>query len=106
MTRPPAEWELSDAALGDIRRLRDYIARRNPAAAIGLVHSILAQIRLVQENPGLGACVPGRGDGMRVATVPSFRTYRIFYQHDAGRRRIRIVRVLHAAREWADLLDG
>jgi len=98
---PPSILEIPPRVQADLRYARDYIARDNPEAARRFN---LKALRLLRDNPELGTRLSWRTDGMRCLTVPQFRAYRVYYQYDPARNRLRVVRFLHAARDAAGLL--
>jgi plasmid stabilization system protein ParE len=97
--------ELAPPAQSDLQAAVRYIAASSPEAALGLVRAALGLIATLRQNPWLGARLPDREDELRAATVPGFRTYRLFYRYDEARDRLQVVRLLHGAREWPSLID-
>lgn len=81
-------------ALEDRRAIYDYIEGENPAAAIALDERISEAASRLLVHPGLGP--PGRITGTRELTIHS--NYIVVY--DLANKLVRILRVLHAAREW------
>lgn len=81
-------------ALEDRRAIYDYIEGENPAAAIALDERISEAASRLLAHPGLGP--PGRITGTRELTIHS--NYIVVY--DLANELVRILRVLHAAREW------
>ena len=77
----------------------EYIAEDNAAAADNLPLRINAVNRLLAENPKLGSPQDKYRIGMRCMPVGS---YLIFYEPIP--KAIRILRILHAARRWDDLI--
>lgn len=89
--RPEAE--------ADIEAVMLYIAEDNPPAAIRWVDEIHGKCEKLGGMPGIGVTRPGVRKGLRTFPVGN---YLIFYQLvDTG---VEIVRVLHGARQWRDLL--
>jgi len=90
----------SPEAIDDLAALRTYIGQNNPAAARRVVLRIFQTVEtLLADNPEMGR--PGRVPGTRelvVVGTPSIVPYRL-----VGRT-IQILRVLHGARRWPDML--
>jgi addiction module RelE/StbE family toxin len=78
----------------DRKDIREYIARDNPAAALALDELFSAKARRLIDRPGLGR--PGRVTGTRELVVHP--NYILVY--DAAGDVVRILRVLHTARQW------
>lgn len=76
------------------REIREYIAQDNPAAALALDELFSEKASHLIDHPGLGR--PGRVAGTRELIV--HRNYVLIY--DTTGDRVRILRVLHAARQW------
>jgi len=79
-------------ASADRREIREYIAQDNPAAALALDELFSEKASHLIDHPGLGR--PGRVAGTRELVV--HRNYVLIY--DTTDDRVRILRVLHAAR--------
>ncbi len=92
-------FRLTPQAEADIEATALYIAEDNPPAARRWYDSLLERCRLLGENPGMGVA--------RFDVRPELRTfpvgnYLILYRRiDTG---VEIIRVLHGARQWEDLL--
>ena len=84
------------AALFDRKEIREYIAQDNPAAALALDASISEKAARLIDHPGLGR--PGRVAGTRELIV--HRNYILIYDITQGQDLVRVLRVLHAARQW------
>ena len=87
-----------EAARDDLRAIRRYISRDNPAAAKRVATRIVAATAGLQKNPNLGR--PGRWSETRELVIPGSRyilPYRLRGQT------IEILRVLHGAQDWPDL---
>lgn len=78
----------------DRKEIREYIAQDNPAAAFALDELFSEKSSRLIEHPGLGQ--RGRVAGTRELVV--HRNYVLIY--DTTDDRVRILRVLHAARQW------
>ena len=81
-------------ALDDRRAIYDYIEADNPRAALTLDELFSEQVRHLIDHPGLGRI--GRITGTRELVV---HTNYIFI-YDTTIELVRILRVLHAARQW------
>ncbi len=81
-------------ASADRNKIREYIAHDNPAAALALDELFSAQANRLVDHPGLGR--PGRVTGTRELVVQ--QNYILIY--DTAPDLVRVLRVLHAAREW------
>lgn len=86
-----------DKAVLDLKALRAYITRENPAAAADIARRIREAVRVVADFPAAG----------RIGRVPDTREivvtgtpYIVPYRIKANV--VEILRVLHAAREWPD----
>ncbi|HEY9344556.1 MAG TPA: type II toxin-antitoxin system RelE/ParE family toxin [Inquilinus sp.] len=78
----------------DRKDIREYIARDNPAAALALDELFSGRARRLIDHPGLGR--PGRVTGTRELVV--HQNYILIY--DVAGDVVRVLRVLHAARQW------
>ncbi|MGH8460712.1 MAG: type II toxin-antitoxin system RelE/ParE family toxin [Stenotrophobium sp.] len=81
-------------AAADRKEIREYVALENPEAAINLDELFSVQGRHLVEHPDLGR--PGRVNGTRELIV--HRSYALVY--DIAGTQVRLLRVLHTAREW------
>ena len=84
-----------DFALSDLDSIEEYIARKNPGAAVRVVLSVIAAVELLVEQPGLGRT--GRVEGTKeivLTDIPYTVAYRI------KNERVEVLRVLHQARQW------
>ena len=89
--RPQAEADLEDIAL--------YIAEDNVQAAQQWIEDMYALCQQLGEMPSMGVAKPYIRSGLRMLPAGS---YLILYQEvDKG---VEIVRVIHGARQWQDLL--
>ncbi|ODU69666.1 MAG: addiction module toxin RelE [Novosphingobium sp. SCN 66-18] len=78
----------------DRRNIREHIARENPAAALALDEAFTRKAGNLVTHPAVGR--PGRVASTRELVV--HRNYILIY--DAVGDQIRILRVLHARRQW------
>ena len=87
----------SPTAVQDLRRLREYIAERNPQAAAGVGRKIEEAVGSLGDFPSMGR--PGRIPNTRelvIAGTPFIVPYTV------RRGRVEIVAVLHGAQRWPD----
>ena len=89
--RPEAERDIAAIAL--------YIAADSPAAAKLWIEEIHRRCELIGESPGMGVARPDIRRGLRM--MP-FGNYLILYERAPDGADI--VRVLHGARQWQELL--
>lgn len=82
------------AALLDREAIYDYIAADNPQAAAALDSLFVEKIAMLKRFPQMGR--PGRVSGTRELLVHDH--YRVVY--DQAGANIRILRLLHVARQW------
>lgn len=87
-------------AAADRRAIRSYIARANLRAAIALDELFGLKARVLIEQPRLGRA--GRIQGTRELVV--HRHYVLIY--DIADDTVRVLRVLHTARQWPLLGPG
>ncbi|MFY0992474.1 type II toxin-antitoxin system RelE/ParE family toxin [Halomonas sp. C05BenzN] len=78
----------------DRKEIREYIAQDNPAAALALDELVSAKAQRLADHPNLGR--PGRVTGTQELVV--HRNYLLVY--DVSGDTVRVLRVLHAARQW------
>jgi len=78
----------------DRREIRNYIAQDNPAAALRLDTLFEHRANSLRDHPLLGR--PGRVPGTR--ELLAHRHYLLIY--DLDDQRIRILRVMHTARQY------
>ena len=81
----------------DRKAIREYIAVDNPRAALDLDELLSDKAALLLDHPGLGR--PGRLGGTR--ELVAHRNYILIY--DVVGNLVRVLRVLHAARQWPPL---
>ena len=81
-------------AILDREQIYDYIEADNPAAALALDELFSVKATRLVEHPGLGR--PGRIAGTRELVAQ--RHYILIY--DLAGDRVRVLRVLHASRQW------
>ncbi|WP_222563086.1 type II toxin-antitoxin system RelE/ParE family toxin [Candidatus Erwinia dacicola] len=81
-------------AANDRKGIREYIAQDNPAAALALDELLSEKAGRLVDNPALGRT--GRVSGTR--ELVAHQNYILIY--DVTDDCVRVLRVLHAAREW------
>jgi toxin ParE1/3/4 len=86
----------SPRAIDDLREIRRYIGRENPAAAKQVADRIKQVVRLLPDHPEIGR--PGRVPGTRELVVTGTR-YIVPYAVIA-RDRIELLAVMHTSRKW------
>jgi len=82
-------------AIEDRRSIYDYIEADNPSAALALDELFSEKVSRLTDHPGLGRI--GRVAGTR--ELVAHQNYILIYDTIADDQ-IRILRVLHAARQW------
>jgi toxin ParE1/3/4 len=95
MKLPVEESEFIPCDVLDIvRRIR----RHNPSVVVRFVDAFKSTVELLSQTPGIGRARPDLGaPETRSWHVQGFRRYLIFY--DALPDRVRLLRVLHGARD-------
>lgn len=89
----------SSLAQRDLSELNQYYRDIDPRLSQRLIFAAVAAGRLLAENPQLGTLVPEKAvRKWRVRKTP----YLIFYRPEAAG--VRIMRLLHAARDWQQQL--
>ena len=86
-------------ANNDRKSIREYIAQDNPAAALALDELFPEKAALLVAHPNLGR--PGRIAGTRELVV--HRNYVMIYDMEGDV--VRVLRVLHAARQWPPIRE-
>ena len=86
-------------ARDDRRAIREYIAADNPRAALALDELIAEKARRLVRHPQLGR--PGRVENTR--ELVAHRNYILVY--DVAGDLVRVLRVLHAARQWPSMTE-
>lgn len=92
-------YRLSRAAVADLREASGYIARDSKSAAVRWLDSIEHKFTVLSTQPEIGERCDGVRPGLRRFSAGS---YVIYYRIDAGK--VRIIRVLHGARDSQRLL--
>lgn len=86
------------AAQNDLKEIAAYIAEDRPQAARNVVRRIRERINALRTSPFIGA--------PRDEVVPGFRVvvvYSYLIVHDVSNETVRIVRVLHGARDLSSI---
>ncbi len=86
----------SRRARADIRLIHDYIAERNPTAAVRVIDNIFIAISALESFPLLGR--PGRVENTRELLIRGLPYVVVYSLPDEYH--IDIDRVLHGAQEW------
>lgn len=81
-------------ARNDRKAIREYIAQDNPAAALALDELFSEKAGRLVDHPDLGR--PGRVTGTR--ELVAHQNYILVY--DTNGDLVRVLRILHAARQW------
>jgi toxin ParE1/3/4 len=90
-----------DRAEADLDELFEYLLERDPQAARRVATAIREQVSRLADQPGLGR--PGRVAGTRELVIT--RTpYIVAYTVDRHADAVIVLRVLHGARRWPDVL--
>lgn len=84
-------------ALAEIEELQDYVASRNPAAAVRTAGVIRAQLATLASHPGKGRI--GRVPGTRELVVSGTR-YVVPYRIDDAT--VVVLAVIHSSQDWPD----
>ena len=86
----------------DLDQIEDYISVRDPAAAARVRAAIVRQSLQLGNAPEKGMALKGPRDeaetGVRLWPVLRYRGYLVLYK--AEPKQIRVLRILHAARDW------
>jgi toxin ParE1/3/4 len=86
----------------DLDQIEDHISAHDPAAAARVRAAIVQQSLQLGSTPGKGmALKEPRGEqeiGVRLWPVSGYRNYLVLYRVEP--ERIRVLRILHAARDW------
>lgn len=93
-------FRLTPQAEADIEGIALYIAADSPAAALCWYDDILTRCRRLGDMPGMGVARPEVRADLRTFPVGS---YLIVYR-EADDGAAEIIRVVHGARQWQDLL--
>lgn len=86
-------------ALADLRGIKDYIGRDNPAAARRVVKAIRDGVDILKDHPGVGR--PGRLAGTRELVI---RHYPFIVAYRQAESALQILAVVHTSRRWPDQL--
>ncbi|WP_020179246.1 type II toxin-antitoxin system RelE/ParE family toxin [Methylopila sp. M107] len=92
-------FRLLPAAEADLQAIVRHIAADDPAAALRWFESILARCRRLGDMPEMGVARPDVRPDLRLLPVGN---YLILYREADGDAEI--VRVVHGARQWRDLV--
>lgn len=92
---------ISPLAEQDIEAIGDYIARDNPRRALTFITELREQCRRIADNPQGYRKRPELGDELRSC---AYGHYVLFFEATPGE--VRIIRVLHGARDLPAILGG
>lgn len=92
-------YRLRPQAEADIEAIALYIAEDNPSAASRWFTSIHQRCQKIGKMPGIGVARPDVRPDLRMLPVGNYLI--LYRQIDDGAE---IVRVVHGARQWEDLL--
>jgi len=92
-------YRLRPQAEADIEAIALYIAEDNPPAASRWFTSIHQRCQQIGKMPGMGVARPDVRPNLRMLPVGNYLI--LYRQIDDGAE---IVRVVHGARQWEDLL--
>lgn len=93
-------FRLRPEAQSDLDAIVLTIAADNPTAAMRWLEDMEKRFRRLSEMPRIGVARPEIAAEMRTLNAG---TYFVLYR-ETGERSVEIVRVLHGARQWQDLL--
>lgn len=85
----------------DLLQIWIYVAERNAPAADRVVHRLNASIAAIGRNPMIGEAIDHLAPGLRRLTTGSHVV--IFRPIPEG---VRLLRVFHASRDIAEMIDG
>lgn len=94
---------LSRIAIRDLTEIVAYLGRDNPSAAKRVGHSLVAQLRKLEDFPRIGRIVPE----FKIETLREIihAPYRIVYQVNDSTESIAVARFWHSARGTPELSD-
>ena len=93
-----SRFRISREARTDLEEIWAFVARDNPSAADALIDAFHARFRLLATRPLMGQARDELGEGLRSFSVGNYVV--VFRAANGG---IRIVRIIHAARNIEDL---
>jgi toxin ParE1/3/4 len=93
-------YRLSPKAQSDLDLIGRYVAERNLNAALRLHDALTSAFKTLSRQPLLGEATPELGRELRCFPVGN---YVIYYRPEAGK--VRIVRVIHGARDQKQAFD-
>ena len=99
-------FQFSPEAWDDMRAIVAYIATDNPDAAARFVPALEETYAQLEALPGMGSVRHfGRKDlqGVRIIPDTGFESYLIFYT--AAQRSVKVLRILHAARDFPTIFE-
>ncbi|MGH9447452.1 MAG: type II toxin-antitoxin system RelE/ParE family toxin [Terriglobia bacterium] len=84
----------SDQALSDLSGIIEYVAQRDPEAALRVGRSLLDHVKILKTFPGAGTLVSKRPRIRKLFHTP----YKIYYRIDTSRKVVEILHFWHGAR--------
>ncbi len=97
-----AQYHYSRQALEDLNSIGDYIATDNPDAADRLLDRIDERCKLLALNPHTGSSAAYLVEKLRAIAVGSYVIFYFPLLDDGG---IRVVRILHGARDLPAVIE-
>lgn len=95
------QFHLSASAQRDLRAIRDYIAERSgPNRAARVIERFVRALRRLAEHPGLGRARPD----LAPESTRFFPVYSYLIVYDATSAPLRVLRVIHGARDLRSAL--
>lgn len=89
-----------NAALADLRAIKDYIAEENPQAANRVIASIREETIVLLKQPNIGRI--GRISDTRELVISQY-PYIVAYREQSGE--VEILAVVHTSRRWPEQLS-
>jgi plasmid stabilization system protein ParE len=93
----------SQAARGDVRGIRRYIAQDSPFYARQFCERLVAVVDKLADMPRIGRPVPEAAEATEEIRELIFRDYRILYWVEPDADRVQILAVIHGARDLAGM---
>ena len=88
------QYYLGKKARRDLREIWKYVAKDQPARADRLIESLFDSFRLIATSPDIGELRSDLRDGLRLLSVGNY-----VIGHQRVRGGVRIIRVVHGARD-------
>ena len=84
----------------DLDGIEDFLAARDPDAAVRVIHAVAQTYQSILDWPELGTLLPYKGVRMRL--VSGFSQFLVLYQFESPV--VTIVRVIRASQDWTRVL--